>query len=466
VSWLGVGAAAWVVLAAVSAGFLLLPLARATRLGVLHPAVAWLVLEVVFFGVGSIDLALVDDRPGPALYLGAAALALAAGARLSHRIAVRRASSARVPPPDPATRPRVEEGPRRLVPALCALVALAAIAPSLLATGLPLLASDATAARAQLVGVPVQLLRVALPGLAAVLLLELLVVRPAAPRRIASACLIVGLAILAGLLASRYLVAELLATLVLAWLLAGRRIPLRAATIAGLVAVLGFAVLGVVRAPEDFAGSPVRIALERTASRLFLVQPRTLDAFQTAIPAEEPYFLGLTWVRRLGPVLGRDDIPNLGYWIYPRVVRGEQDIAGYAAPGLIGEAWANFGPAGLWLFLVLGFGLERLGVLLAWRRSAVVDLAAGAMAILFVARAHALGLLGMALLLALVVIWRLLAGRPAGLVRDVAVALHWHDPNQVGNGPAGASASVHRTVVPGVAGDSADIARGGPALIL
>jgi len=39
-----------------------------------------------------------------------------------------------------------------------------------------------------------------------------------------------------------------------------------------------------------------------------------------------------------------------------------------------------------------------------------VDIAAGSLAVLFVARTHALGLLGLALLLALVVGWRLLAG--------------------------------------------------------
>ena len=96
------------------------------------------------------------------------------------------------------------------------------------------------------------------------------------------------------------------------------------------------------------------------------------------IPADEPYFLGLTWLRRVGPLVGRDDIPNLGYWIYPHVVEAPQDVAGYAAPGLIGEAWANFGPGGVGLFVLFGFGLEALAAWVATHRSRVADLAAGA----------------------------------------------------------------------------------------
>src|SRR6185295_12105690 len=138
---------------------------------------------------------------------------------------------------------------------------------------------------------------------------------------------------------------------------------------------------------------------------------------QRVIPAEEPYFLGLTWLRRLGPALGREDIPNLGYWIYPRVVEGAQDTAGYAAPGLIGEAWANFGPAGLLLLVLLGILAERLGALVSARRSNAVDIVAGALLILFLARTHALGAGGLAILAAIVILWRLLAGPANGVVR-------------------------------------------------
>jgi hypothetical protein len=156
-----------------------------------------------------------------------------------------------------------------------------------------------------------------------------------------------------------------------------------------------------------------------------LIQPRTLEALQATIPAEQPYFGGLTWLRRLGPELGRPDIPNLGYWIYPRLFPG-QDTAGYAAPGLIGEAWANFGAFGIALFALLGVAIERLGAFLGRRRPAMGDLIAGALATVFLARTHALGLNGLGFLLAIVVAWRVLAA--GGLRASMATlgeAVRW-----------------------------------------
>jgi hypothetical protein len=64
---------------------LLVPVAVRRRLGILHPAIVWLGLEAVFFGVGSLALALGEDRPGPAIYLGACVLAAAVGVRHAHR---------------------------------------------------------------------------------------------------------------------------------------------------------------------------------------------------------------------------------------------------------------------------------------------------------------------------------------------------------------------------------------------
>jgi hypothetical protein len=386
----------------------LFPVATRRRLGVLHPAIGWLILEAIFFGVGSLALALGEDRPGPALYLGACVLATAIGVWVAHRIGPIKADN--VPPPQPPEHPVAETGWRRWVPAILAVAAIGPLIPIILETGPPLLSSDATAARAVLVGLSIQFVRVAIPGLAAVLLLESLAGRPAFGRRMLTWAIIGALIAFMVSLASRYLVIELLAGLTLAWLLTGRAIAVRTAAIAVLVGLVGFVAIGVLRAPEDFASGPGPVAAERTVSRLFLVQPRTLDALQATIPTEDPYFLGLTWLRRIGPIVGRDDIPNLGYWIYPKVVEGSQDVAGYAAPGLIGEAWANFGPAGVGLFALFGIGMEGLAAWVASHRARVVDVTAGALAILFVARTHALGLLGMAVLLGLVLAWWLLAG--------------------------------------------------------
>ena len=404
----GILGAVAVVLGFGAAAMVLSPLATRRRLGVLHPAIVWLMLEAIFFGVGSLALALGEDRPGPALYLAACVLAAAVGAWLAHRVGPFAAGP--VPPPDPPEHPVAETGRRRWVPTVLAAAAVGVLLPTVLETGLPLFSSDATAARAALVGLPIQFVRVAIPGLAAVLLLESLAGRPAFGRRTVTLGIIGALVAFMLSLASRYLVIELLAGLTLAWLLTGRAIALRTAAIAGLIGLVGFVSIGVFRAPDDFAPGPGSIAAQRTISRLFLVQPRTLDALQATIPAKEAYFLGLTWFRRIGPLVGRDDIPNLGYWIYPKVVDESQDVAGYAAPGLIGEAWANFGPAGVALFGLLGIGMEGLAAWVAAHRTRVVDIAAGSLAILFVARTHALGLLGMAVLLGLVLGWWLLAG--------------------------------------------------------
>ncbi|MFL5673385.1 MAG: hypothetical protein ACJ779_00105, partial [Chloroflexota bacterium] len=89
---------------AVIAGFgvavaLVAPVASRRRLGLLHPAVAWLALEAIFFGVGSLAIAIGDAQPGPGLYLGACVVAAAAGVRLAARVGH---VAAKALPPDPA----------------------------------------------------------------------------------------------------------------------------------------------------------------------------------------------------------------------------------------------------------------------------------------------------------------------------------------------------------------------------
>jgi hypothetical protein len=403
---------------AFGAAFLLVLPAARRRLGLLHPAVAWLGLEAVFFGVGSVALAIVDGESGPAFYVAGAVLAAGAGTWVADRLSRRREGWTTV------TDAAVEGGDRPPGAPLLALASVVAISPTLLATGIPLLTGDITAARTEITGLAVQLVRVALPGLAAVWLLETASGRAPAGRPLLAWVAIAASLAFTTLLGSRYLPLELGAAVVLAWLLAGRRLPSRPTIAVGLLAAALFVGFGVARAPERAAGDPVGFAIERTVSRLFLIQPRTLAALQERIPAEEPYFLGATWLRRIGPLIGRE-IPNLGYWIYPRVVAGEQATAGYAAPGVLGEAWANFGLAGLALFGLLGVICERLGAIVARRRTRTVDVVAGSLAILFVARTHALGLMGLALLLLLALAWRWLAGADAGLARDLLAAARW-----------------------------------------
>ncbi len=248
----------------------------------------------------------------------------------------------------------------------------------------------------------------------------------AAARRRRAAWIAVGLLVALDIvLASRYLVAELLAVVLVGIGLAGWRIRPRVLATLALVAILAFGGIQILRSYDQAAGRELAFAVERTINRVVLIQPRTLEALQAAIPAEQPYFGGLTWVRRLGPVLGRPDIPNLGYWVYPRLFPG-QEPPGYAAPGILGEAWANFGPAGLVLFLLLGGVAERLGAFIARRRRTTVDLVAGALLVVFLARTHALGVNGLAVLVVLVIAWRVLAaGGLAVTWRSVRDVLAW-----------------------------------------
>ncbi len=303
------------------------------------------------------------------------------------------------------------------------VVALLLILPTIARVGLPALVGDITGARSELTGLPVQVLRVTLPALALGLLLT--AGRRSRAWRLGSFAIIVGLLAFELALASRYLAAELAAVLLVGIGLAGWRLPWRRLAGLAVIGVLLFGGVQILRAYDQAQGRELAFAIERTVNRVALIQPRTLEALQDVIPDEQPYYGGLTWARRLGPIVGRPDIPNLGYWIFPRVFP-DQDPPGYLAPGIIGEAWANFGPGGVALFAFLGVGIERLGALIARRRRGIGDVVAGSLAIVFVARTHALGVNGLAVLLALVVAWRLLAaGDLGGLWRDVRAALTW-----------------------------------------
>ena len=410
------------VLAAIAAAAALCwPAAQRTGLRLWHPTLAWLALHAVFFGLGSARLAL-DGRTGPGLYVAAAALVFGAAVALSDRLARRRAGGV----PDVGSQgdePSADAAPLRPLAVVgLAALGLLLVLPTLVRVGLPILVEDITGARSELAGPELQLLRVAVPALALGIALGTVL---GSRGRLASWLVIAVLIVLEIALASRYLAAELVAVLYIGIGLAGWRIRPRLVLAGALIAIVGFGGIQVLRAYDQAAGRELAFAMERTVNRVVLVQPRTLEALQAAIPAEQPYFAGLTWLRRLGPALGRPDIPNLGYWVYPRIFPG-QTPPGYAAPGLIGEAWANFGPLGLALFALLGVTAERLGAFLSRRRYATGDLIAGALAVVFLARTHALGLNGLAFLLLLVVAWRIVAaGGLAGTRSALWDVLRW-----------------------------------------
>jgi len=399
--------------------------ARRTNLGVWHPALAWLGLEAVFFGIGSAALAMEDGRLGPAWDVAASVMAFGLAVAASDAIGRRRSdvTTIRASTERPDLAASDEPGIRWPVVAGMIGVGVVALLPTLLIVGLPALTPDITAARSAIGGLELQPLRVAIPaGLAAAVVVA---VRNGSPglRAVTLAAMVIALGVELAL-ASRYLAAELAAAVVIALGLAGRRLPARALALAAGGGLALFLTIGVLRAAGDTNGRPVEFAVERSISRVFLIQPRTLDALQTAIPAEVPYFGGLTWIRRLAPLIGRDDVPNLGYWIYPRLFP-DQPTPGYAAPGILGEAWANFGPFGVAVAAGLGILAERLGAWIAARRTAVADIAAGAVASLFLARTHAVGLTGLIVLVVLVVAWRLLAAPAANVRSELARNVSW-----------------------------------------
>jgi hypothetical protein len=416
--------AAFVLAATIAAFLLVIPAARRTRLRWAHPAVAWLALELVFFGIGSAVLAVTDEGPEAALYVGAGVLAFGLAVAASDRLARGRI----------ATRPRnvdepadeLVEPPRPIRPAVVvalAVIGVAALLPTLAKVGIPFLASDITGARSEVGGLDLQILRVALP--AAVLVAVIGAIRADTRRARAIAVGAFVIAVGAELaLASRYLSAELVATVGLGVVFTGRAIPVRILAASGAIGVMLFVSVGILRAYDQAAGRELEFAVERSVNRILLIEPRTLDALQATIPSDEPFFGGLTWLRRLGPILGRPDIPNLGYWIYPRLFP-DQQTTGYAAPGLFGEAWANFGWLGLIVIAALGLVAERLGALIASRRRDTADIVVAALATLFLARTHAIGLNGLVILGVIVAVWRLLVAPTGELARDLRAVAAW-----------------------------------------
>ena len=78
------------------------------------------------------------------------------------------------------------------------------------------------------------------------------------------------------------------------------------------------------------------------------------------------------------------------------------------------------------MFALLGLIAERLGAFLSRRRRATADLVAGALLIVFLARTHALGVDGFAVLVALTVAWRIVAADGlAGSWHAVRETLTW-----------------------------------------
>jgi hypothetical protein len=385
------------------------------------PSRAWLdpttpgrllvLLYIVLVGVGSVLLVVIDARTDSGPFLaGWGLLAFGVGAQLAARIGG-----------IPEQAPRLDQaGPLRpFVVAALALVGLAALASLLLRTGIPLLTSDALESRAELGGIVFDLFRWLVPP-AALVAFGLALVRPGrVERRVAVVVLAAVLGVLLAI-ASRALALELVigALLIATW--AGRRLaPSRWVALATVAAVLFVAVqLARVASVERFDG-PLDVAgyaAERTVGRILLIQPRTLDLVVATIPAQEPYFGGATYVRRLAELAGAEPRRPLGRWIYERLFPS-QVPPGFASPGVLGEAWANAGPLlALPGMLLLGLFIQALGRLLARTTAGVADAVFAALVTIAVARTYATSLNGFLLTVVVAAAWRLaVAPAPAWL---------------------------------------------------
>ena len=362
---------------------------------------------VALIGVGSVVLAAQGETGGP-LLVGGAFVALGGGAWLA-----RRAWGASSPIPTAMASAPV----RWWAVGGAALVGTLALASIVARSGVPLLAETPFEARAAFSGLVFDVFRWLVPPTALVAVAWAL----AKPTRgrvgiAALACaLVVGIEVL---LASRALPFELAAGIALLAWWSGRR-P-RPRVVLGLAAAGLVFFLGVLLArmgPEASFRDPLdflAFAADRTVGRVVLIQPQTIDVAVDSIPADEPYWAGATYLRRITTVLGQpDDRPVLGAWLYSRMFPGAPPA--FAAPGVLAEGWANAGlPLALGLMALLGLGTQVFGTALGRLGAGPADRVAAALVTVAIARTYATSLNGFLLTVAVTVAWWL-AVRPGAI---------------------------------------------------
>jgi hypothetical protein len=380
----------------------------AERLDPTTPVRAAVLAYLLFYVFGSVVLLVTGesaDGAGP-LLAGWALATFGLGAALVRRI---------VGPP-PAMN-SASSGPLSVIGvAALAFIGLVAIGSLIAQYGIPLTAPNPQINRSGFAGPVFDVFRWLVPPAALAAFAAAIASGRTGPIRLA----LIGLIAVAGLeilLASRALPFELAIEALLIAFWAGRR-PSRslwmALAAAGLVVFVGVQLVrvgseGGFTGPVDAAG----FAVKRTVDRVLLIHPRTLEVVAEAIPAEEPYFAGSTYVRRLAVILGQPDRPTLGYWIYDRLFPTQP--GGFAAPGVAGEAWANGGP------IFVAVVMAALGALAAWLTGALARLPGGpadrtfaALVVVTVARTYATSLNGFVLTLVVSAGWWIVASGRLG----------------------------------------------------
>lgn len=362
---------------------------------------------LAFYGIGSLILLVTGESGGPGpLLVGTGMLAFGIGAWVAAHLFGETPPMGREAPDAPAATAVAGRYWAWMVVGL-AVVGLVAVAVLIAQHGIPLIARNPQASRAGFAGPIFDLFRWLVPPAALVAFAVALSTGQARDRWIAGGALLaVGGLELA--LASRALPLELaIEALLVAWW-AGRRVSARvAASLAAATLVLFVGVQLVRVGPEGgFSGAAdvAGFAVKRTVDRVLLVHPRTLELVASQIPTHEPYFAGATYIRRLAVLLGQGERQALGYWIYERLFPGE--TGGFAAPGVLGEAWANGGPIFAFAIMIaLGILAGAAGRRLATLPRGPTNVVFSALVAVAIARSYATSLNGLLLTLAVTIAW-------------------------------------------------------------
>jgi hypothetical protein len=372
------------------------PPGRATDLG---PPVRILIAAMgILVAAGSIVLAVQGRTSGPIL-VGVAFVAIALGAWLGSRLWGR---------PAPISNETAEGPVRWWAVAVLVLGGMVALGSIVVQAGLPLVANEPQTARAAYAGLVFDVFRWLVPaGAVAACAWALAAPRPG--RIVLAGLATAAVIVLEVLLASRALPFELAAAVGLLLWWSGRRLRPRIAlglAAAGLVFFLG--VLLARMGPEASFRDPLdllQFAANRTVGRVFLIQAQTIDVAVSSIPAEEPYWAGATYVRRIASLFDEpDDRPVLGAWLYARMFPGAEPA--FAAPGVLAEGWANAGwPLAVGLMFLLGLGTQGFGRALGRLGPGPADRAAAALVTVAIARTYATSLNGFLLTVAVTAAW-------------------------------------------------------------
>jgi hypothetical protein len=359
---------------------------------------------VLLYGVGAVSLPLTDPGVGPgSLLIGGGLLAIGLGS-LS---ASRRFQSATWLSGNP-----IRGQVRWWLAILLLLAGIAALASIAAARGVPLLSSDAQASRSAYGGKVFDIFRWFVPPMA-LLVLASAIVRPTRNGWILAA---VALGLVGGieaLIASRALIFELAVGAVLIFWWHGVRPARRVWAGLAFAAVVVFAGIQLIRVNGGFQSALdlAQFTVDRTVSRVLLIGPRTVDAIVDIYPGDEPFLGGSTYLRWLAQLRSEPTDPSLGYVVFDRLF--PEAPGGFAAPGVLGEGWANGGPIlALALMLFLGGASQLLGRVIPRRAAGPAELTLAATLTVAILRTYATSLNGFLLTVAMAIAWYVVIAAP------------------------------------------------------